>query len=495
MITSRALSGAVEKKSAHVALQFSERRLLLMLVDTGLLVSAAIGALVGWAALRKDVMFGPAFLMQQIGWLIALPTFWVGLLAVHECYDLQISARIEVILRRLFSVCLTFAIAYVALFFLTSSPAETTYLPVGFVADFRLLRVAPVLFIAAALPLEIVWRGFYAALLTGEHFQRRALVIGSGHSARTLVQAFHSAVNSGYQVLGYVDEDPSQVGKAFERLNVIGSHSTLLELVSQNDIDELVLATNPELSGKMFEAIMECVQRGIQVTLMPLMYERLTGRVPVEHIGQQWYLSLELSVTPPDWAYRVIQRGADIAFGAAGVALLGLLSPFVAAANALWSPGPLFYRQTRVGRAGRLFQVIKFRTMVPDAEKNGGAVWTAENDGRVTPVGHWLRATRLDETPQCWNMLRGDMSIVGPRPERPEFIDELTEKIPFYRSRLAVKPGITGWAQVRYHYGASVEDALIKLQYDLFYIKHQSVPLDLYVLFRTVGVILGLKGR
>jgi lipopolysaccharide/colanic/teichoic acid biosynthesis glycosyltransferase len=177
------------------------------------------------------------------------------------------------------------------------------------------------------------------------------------------------------------------------------------------------------------------------------------------------------------------------------VVLLALLCPIVAAANRLWSPGPLFYRQTRVGRGGKLFRVNKFRTMVPDAEKDGGAVWTTENDCRVTRIGRWLRATRLDELPQCWNVLRGEMSIVGPRPERPEFIEDLTQKIPFYRSRLAVKPGITGWAQVKYRYGASVEDALVKLQYDLFYIKHQSISLDVQVLFETIGVILGLKGR
>jgi FlaA1/EpsC-like NDP-sugar epimerase len=315
MITSRTLPRAVEKKSAHFALQVSERRLLLILVDTSLLVFAAFCALEGWAALRRDMQWTFTFVMQQFVWLIALPTAWVALLALYECYDLQISARTGTIVRRLFSVCATFAIAYIALFFLTATPAETTYLPVALVSDLRLLRVAPILFILGALPLEIVWRSFYAAMLTGAHFQRRVLVIGSGHGGRTLVQAFCSALNSGYQVLGYVDDDSDQVGRTIEGLNVLGTHSNLLALVRQNDVDELVLAKNPELSGSMFAAIMECVEQGIQITLMPLMYERLTGRVPVEHIGQQWYLSLELSVTPPDWAYRLIRRAADLVCG------------------------------------------------------------------------------------------------------------------------------------------------------------------------------------
>jgi exopolysaccharide biosynthesis polyprenyl glycosylphosphotransferase len=495
MITARAIASTAQRRPRHLALQFSERRLLLAFADTTLLVCAALAALAGWALLRRDAQFDAAFVMQHLGWVVTLPALWFGLLGMHQCYDLQIAARIGTIVRRLATVCVTFALAYAVLFFLTTAPAESTYLPVGLVADLHLLRVAPILFVLFALPLEVVWRSFYATALTGEHFRRRVLIVGAGHTAHTLIAAFHSSSNSGYEVSGCVEEDANRVGKTVEGLSVLGTPSNLLALVRQHDIDELVLAANPELSSQMFQAIMECVEQGIQITLMPLMYEQLTGRVPVEHIGRQWYLSLELSVTPPDWAYRAIQRTTDLLFALAGFGLLVVLLPLVAVANASWSPGPLLYRQTRVGRGGKFFRLVKFRTMIPHAEKNGGAVWTTENDERITRVGRWLRATRLDEVPQCLNVLKGDMSLVGPRPERPEFIEELSQKIPFYRSRLAVKPGLTGWAQVKYHYGSSVEDALVKLQYDLYYIKHQGVPLDTQVLFETIGVILGLKGR
>jgi lipopolysaccharide/colanic/teichoic acid biosynthesis glycosyltransferase len=175
--------------------------------------------------------------------------------------------------------------------------------------------------------------------------------------------------------------------------------------------------------------------------------------------------------------------------------LLGLLSPFIALGNTLSSPGKLFYRQQRVGKGGRPFVLFKLRSMHPDSEKQGGAVWCSEDDDRVTPVGRCLRMTRLDELPQFINVLRGEMSVIGPRPERPHFVGLLAAQLPIYRARHAVRPGITGWAQVNHGYGDSIEDGRIKLEYDLYYVKHANILLDLIVLLRTLTVILRLKGR
>jgi exopolysaccharide biosynthesis polyprenyl glycosylphosphotransferase len=190
----------------------------------------------------------------------------------------------------------------------------------------------------------------------------------------------------------------------------------------------------------------------------------------------------------------ISKRILDLVFIFLSLPILGLLLPFLALAVHLDSPGPVFYRQLRSGRAGKPFSIIKFRTMVVDAEKDGRARWATENDPRITRVGRFLRKTRLDELPQLINILKGDMSLVGPRPERPEFIEELQQAIPFYRVRLLVKPGLTGWAQIHYDYGNSVEDALIKLQYDFYYIRYWSLWLDLYTLFKTVYVVLRFKG-
>jgi lipopolysaccharide/colanic/teichoic acid biosynthesis glycosyltransferase len=184
----------------------------------------------------------------------------------------------------------------------------------------------------------------------------------------------------------------------------------------------------------------------------------------------------------------------DIVAGALGLAAMGVCVPFVAAFNALACPGPLFYRQTRVGWGGREFEMLKFRSMIPDAEAAEGAVWACAGDARVTPIGRFMRKTRLDELPQMWNVLKGEMSVIGPRPERPEFVEELAQALPFYRARHAVRPGITGWAQVRFNYGNSVEDAKVKLEYDIYYVKHVGPFLDLRIALQTVWVMLGLRG-
>jgi lipopolysaccharide/colanic/teichoic acid biosynthesis glycosyltransferase len=189
------------------------------------------------------------------------------------------------------------------------------------------------------------------------------------------------------------------------------------------------------------------------------------------------------------------RRLFDILIAILGCFVVLLVSPLIWLLNRLTAPGDLFYRQERVGEAGKLFQIVKFRSMMMDAEQGTGAVWATNGDPRVTPVGRILRRMRIDEFPQFWNVLKGDMSVIGPRPERPYFVNQLSTELPFYRVRHAVKPGITGWAQVKYRYGASAEDSLVKLEYDLYYIKHQSPYVDLQILLKTIQVVLGFKGR
>jgi exopolysaccharide biosynthesis polyprenyl glycosylphosphotransferase len=269
----------------------------------------------------------------------------------------------------------------------------------------------------------------------------------------------------------------------------------MVAMVEKYSVDEIVIAVSGDLTGGTFQSVMDCYERGVQITPMPVMYESLTGRVPVEHVGKSWSIVLPMAATPPGRLYQMTERIADVGLALVGMVLLLAVCPLVALANYFLSPGPLFYAQTRVGRGGKLYKILKFRSMIPDAEKRSGAVWAQEADARITPVGHFLRKTRLDEIPQFWNVLKGEMSMVGPRPERPEFVEQLAISIPFYRSRHAVKPGVTGWAQVKYRYGASVEDALMKLQYDLYYIKHQSLLLNLFILYKTIRVVIGFQGR
>jgi lipopolysaccharide/colanic/teichoic acid biosynthesis glycosyltransferase len=224
------------------------------------------------------------------------------------------------------------------------------------------------------------------------------------------------------------------------------------------------------------------------------MYEALTERVPVEHVRNDWLLPSQVTGGQTSLTYRLFVHLLDWSFGLLAGLILLVVGPLVVLLIKLTSPGPILYRQIRLGRGGVPFEVLKFRSMVVDAEGELGPQWAALDDPRVTRVGRFLRVTRLDELPQVLNILRGDIHLVGPRPERPEFIAELEQEIPFYRARLAVKPGLTGWAQVKYHYGNTVEDALIKLEYDLYYIKNRSAVLDLSILLKTAGVILLFRG-
>jgi lipopolysaccharide/colanic/teichoic acid biosynthesis glycosyltransferase len=203
---------------------------------------------------------------------------------------------------------------------------------------------------------------------------------------------------------------------------------------------------------------------------------------------------VRVNETAGERLYHMAKRLSDIFMALCGLVLILLVTPFVALGNAILSPGPLFYRQQRVGKGGETFEMLKFRTMRPGAEDGVGPVWAGENDQRVTPVGRLLRCTRLDELPQCVNVLRGDMSIIGPRPERPEFVGQLAEELPFYRARQAVRPGITGWAQIQFEYGNSVDDAKVKLEYDLYYVKYANPLLDLRIVLQTIPVMLGMKG-
>jgi exopolysaccharide biosynthesis polyprenyl glycosylphosphotransferase len=320
------------------------------------------------------------------------------------------------------------------------------------------------------------------------------LILGVEKREQAIAQLLQQGSPLNYHVLGYADTVRASPGVNPADLSVLGHTSDLLRLVDQLRVDEVVVATNNEVTEELFQLLVACQAHGVQVSYLPNLYEKLYRRIPVGDINPAWAL-YAMQGQPIFNRLRLIsKRILDLVFIFLSLPILGLLLPFLALAVRLDSPGPVFYRQLRSGRAGKTFSIIKFRTMVVDAEKDGRARWATENDPRITRVGRFLRKTRLDELPQLINILKGDMSLVGPRPERPEFIEELQKAIPFYRVRLLVKPGLTGWAQIHYDYGNSVEDALIKLQYDFYYIRYWSLWLDLYTLFKTVYVVLRFKG-
>ena len=333
----------------------------------------------------------------------------------------------------------------------------------------------------------------YSLLLLRAPLRRHMVVVGANPTGYEIVQAITRYGGTSYEFLGYFDDKPQPADPSpATTAPLTFPTSDLLLIHAKFGIDQIILAT-PDRPASLLQWLSLCHERGIQITPMFALYQDLTGRVPVEHLGNDWFVALPAhrKSTP----YVLIKRAFDLLLAACVLLVTAPLLPLVALAIRLDSPGPIFFRQSRVGRGGKLFRIVKFRSMRQNAEAMTGAVWAQKDDPRITRVGRFIRRSRLDELPQLWNVLRGDMSFVGPRPERPEFDAQLESGIPFYRARRAVSPGLTGWAQIRHGYGNTMDDALRKVEYDLYYIKNESFYLDLLILLRTVAVVFRLRGN
>lgn len=479
--------------SLHLRLEISERRLLLRAGDLALTAVAVLGALWLWARLAARPL-DLVLLQEQLGWVALIGLGWPLWLALVDMYNLRLVARVGPSVRRILIGGLVLLFGYLVIFFITSRAPVT-----GGLATIAIgappLRFAPGLAIVASMALIMGWRLLYIRVLGAPHARRRLLILGAGQAGSALSHVILKGHGPYYDIVGFVDDVASPRCDQIGDVPVLGGADRLGDLIWEHRIDEIIIASSGEVSGETLQILMDCYEHGIAITPMPLLYERLTGKIAVEHVGSQWYVALPLQPRQARTAEEALKRLLDIAGGLLLAVLLLVLLPFIAVAIRLDSPGPVVYRQERVGRRGARFTVLKFRSMMSDAERDGEAQWAAKDDPRVTRVGRWLRRTRLDELPQAINVLRGEMSLVGPRPERPEFVAHLQQTIPFYRTRLAVKPGLTGWAQINYGYGDSVDAALAKLQYDLYYLKHQSFWFDVLILARTVHVVLLMKGQ
>ncbi|MBC2714555.1 MAG: TIGR03013 family PEP-CTERM/XrtA system glycosyltransferase [Desulfobacteraceae bacterium] len=332
------------------------------------------------------------------------------------------------------------------------------------------------------------WRFLYFKILERRMFIQTIALIGTGKFAGEIVSAIEKKKDSGFKIVTFVGDKTSPIVP--EGLPVFSEIKELRELCEHRAIGKIVVALD-EKRGVPLHELIQYKFLGIEILGAARFYEELTGTVPVERVNPSWLVFSEGFYVGR--MKRMLKRTIDIV--AALTVLLIFLPVFAASALIikLGSPGGIFYRQERVGENGKSFNIIKFRSMKKDAEKNG-PIWASTDDDRATKFGRFIRKTRIDELPQLINVLKGNMSFVGPRPERPVFVKELEKKIPFYSNRHVVKPGITGWAQIYYPYGASVEDALRKLEYDLYYIKNLSIAMDLLTIFHTIKVVLFHKG-
>lgn len=480
----------MKKIDYRISLPFSERRWILVFLDFIILNGAFLLAL----SLRPDIDIYARSFLERLTWLLILNLLWFPIASAFDAYDLRVADGYWNVAEAVTKAELVTFVLYSLI------PRLTPTLPY--------LRLHLLLIFLLPLLGLIIGRWGYIWLLGGIENKQRVIIYGAGWAGTDLARALFKQGECTYYIVGYLDDDfdleetilvfkdiPRVNGTAEDvELKVLGNRQNLPRLIEEHRITTLVLAITYDISGEVLQVITDCLERGLEVLPMPLLYEKVTGKIPVRHVGDHWSVSMPIHHPGTQPIRKLVKRFFDILSASLGLIFLALFLPFIALAIYLDSPGPIFYTQDRVGRGGKLFRVHKFRSMVPNAEQ-GKARWAKEKDPRITRVGKFLRATHIDEFPQFINILKGEMSAVGPRPERPEFVEELTEEIPFYCVRHAVKPGMAGWGLVNQGYGSSKEDALLKLQFDLYYIKHQSLWLDIVILLKTILNTLTLGGR
>jgi sugar transferase (PEP-CTERM system associated) len=331
----------------------------------------------------------------------------------------------------------------------------------------------------------LAWRAAYSWMVQQPFLRERVYVLGTGERAQRLVRGLRERSALGVEVVGWTGDVEGELTR-----DSVASH--LLGLAQGRGVHRVIVAM-PDRRGTLpVEELLDLRLGGVKVEEATSWLERISGRIEVEQLYPSWLIFAEGFRF--SGFFRMVRRALNFSVALAGMVISLPLLPFIVLAVKLDSLGPVLYRQRRVGRRGIIFYCYKFRTMRVDAEADTGATWAADDDPRITRVGKFLRSSRLDEIPQLWCVLKGDMHFVGPRPERPEFVEWLSQEIPYYGVRHVVRPGITGWAQVQYKYGNTMEDAREKLQYDLFYIKNASLGLDLLIMFQTIKIVLLGRG-
>ncbi|HEY0461992.1 MAG TPA: TIGR03013 family XrtA/PEP-CTERM system glycosyltransferase [Pyrinomonadaceae bacterium] len=457
--------------------KFSLRTIGLLLADAAIIYGGIILALY----LRLGVEGSEYQLNEKNGWLkILLATAVCALiLYFYDLYDYTVMTNRRELMLRLVQA-LGIAWALLALVFY-------------FVPPLLIGRGVSVISVPLVLVLLLGWR-FLIHYLTGHpEIGEKIIVVGTGQAARDTVDAVSERRDAGYRIVGFVTENGIKPNTKIGETTVIGTTHELDQIVRREKVDRIVIAVRERRGTFPTETLLKMSLAGnVNIEECTSFFERVTGQVHVDMLRPSWLI---FAGRPKDTRLKTAFRETVHR----GLALIGLvLSLPIAILTALLikleSKGAVFYRQERVGKNGKIIKVIKFRSMRADAEKDGKPVWATAADDRVTRVGRVIRKIRVDEIPQFWNIIKGEMSFVGPRPERPHFVAQLAEEIPFYEHRHLVAPGLTGWAQIKYPYGASVADARQKLQYDLYYIKNQSLALDLVIVFETVKTVLFSKG-
>jgi exopolysaccharide biosynthesis polyprenyl glycosylphosphotransferase len=457
--------------------EISERKILLRVFD----VLTVFGALYFVGIIFKFNYFNIS--TTNYYWTIVLAIYLNVIGTVFEMYNLQIaSSQVQVVK----SIILT-ASTTVLVYLLT--PIYTPFLPSN--------RIQILFFYLSILGSLFLWRLLYVKFLASSRFEKKVILICDKDQGKELAMGLES-VDPHYKVVGYVNSDSiqSKTSKGVKDFVKNIDIDKLEEFVIENSVSEVVIAAQKTdgITVNLYNQLIHLLENGYVIREYTQVYEAITNRIPVQYVARDFYRYFPFSRSNQNQLYLLIVRILEIVISVIGLTIGLAIVPLILIGNLLGNKGSFFYTQERIGQNGIVFNILKLRTMVKNAESNG-AVFTTINDSRITAFGKFLRKSRIDEIPQFYNILKGEMGVIGPRPERPVFVNEIAEVMPFYETRHVIKPGLTGWAQVNYSYGETIDDSLIKLQYDLYYIKHRSIFLDINIVIKTISTVLFYRGQ
>ena len=462
-------------KSSNIHFEISERKVLLRLFD--------IISVLGLLYIIGQIFDFDYFKINADHWVwsIVLGLYLTVFATIFELYDLQKASRFDIVVQ---NIILTSSVT-VLIYLLT--PFYTPELPSN--------RLQIVYFYIAINLALFLWRYAYIVLISAPRFFKKVILIADARELATIIESLQKS-DPNYKVLGFVNTDSEPYSNDTYKNIVEIDKNDISRMINDMAISEIVVACPNEqgITVELYNELISLLEKGIAIREYNQVYEEISYRVPVQNVSKDFYRYFPFSRNNQNKLYLFFHRILDLFFAVIGLSFGLLISPFIIAGNLIGNRGPLFYTQIRVGKNGKHFKIYKLRSMIVNAEKKG-AQFAEKNDVRVTKFGRFLRRSRFDEIPQFINVIIGNMSVIGPRPERPVFVQELSDTIPFYEVRHLVKPGVTGWAQVNANYGNTKEHALEKLQYDLYYIKRRSIFLDITIVIKTLSTIIFFRGQ
>lgn len=462
-------------QNSNIHFEISERKILLRLFD----IASVLGSLYVLGLIFNFDYF--KINAEHWVWSIVLGLYLTIFATIFELYDLQKASKFEIVVQNII---------------LTSSVTVLIYLLTPFYTPELPSNRLQIIYFYLAINLSLfLWRYAYIVLISAPRFFKRVILVANASELDSLIQSLEKS-DPNYKVIGFINTDSLPYKSGIHKNIIEIDVANVSEMIKQESISEIVVAT-PDKSGitvGLYNHLILLLEKGVAIREYTQVYEEISYRVPVQHVVKDFYRYFPFSRNNQNKLYLFFHRILDLLFSFIGISFGLLISPFIIIGNLIGNRGPLLYTQIRVGRNGKHFKIYKLRSMVVNAEQMG-AQFAEKNDARVTKFGKFLRRSRFDEIPQFINVIKGDMSVIGPRPERPVFVEELSEKIPFYEVRHLVKPGVTGWAQVNANYGSTHKHALEKLQYDLYYIKRRSIFLDITIVIKTLSTIVFFRGQ